>query len=411
VIEACHLPLQPPHVLYRLLHLLTRTLLHDQDEWADLPYPLNGLANPIAAAIDARHRLTPEQAYFLYRSAFAGLLDWPEGLHRMLDAYGGYDATSGHSPTRPKCLQHVQREWLTTDWHASPLAFVQPELLEYVLKRDLALAPSGLNQLKEIPWFIERTGLWTEEHTAQFLDLSLADLRRFCPEGSLADCYWLDSPVHAPRFKQAAVLAVQRRWATGWSLNDVSCWLGLETADVLRLVELSLLPMNGERNEDDDQGLFDRHAVKDFFAQIVARLEPYPGSYRNLSPLIVAVSEVRDLGVDTAILLQSVLAGLLPAYQREAEIEALYRIYFMPSTVYGLPDRLYAAHGWVSGDLFAYEYGFAPYLVRDWLAAGFIKPTASFGRHHYFDQQQLKELAAEHGFVSPIARPARKRRT
>ena len=209
VIESSHLPPQSPAALYRLLHLLARQLLNGQAEWPNLPRPLNGLANSIAAAIDVQRYLTPEQAYFLYRSAFAGLLNWPEGLFRVLDAYGGCDETGTQAPTRPKCLQRVQHDWLATDWHDSPLAFVQHALLDYVLKRHLPLAPRVLKQLKDVPWFIEQTGLWTEEHTAQCLALSLADLHRLSSRGSLAESYWPYSPTHVPRFKRAAVLAVK----------------------------------------------------------------------------------------------------------------------------------------------------------------------------------------------------------
>lgn len=411
VIAACHLPTQSPRVLYQLLLLLARELLAGQAEWANLPRPLNGLANSIAAAIDPHRRLTPDQAYFLYRSAFAGLLDWPEGFYRWLDAYGGWETSNTQSPPRLKCLTRLQYDCLSSDWSDTPLAFMQRELLNYILKRDLPLAPSVVKHLKEVPWFIAQTGLWTEEHTAQCLDLPVAELRRFYPSGSLADCYWRRSKPHAPRFQQAAVLAVKQRWAIGWSLKDVGSWLGLQPADVLRLTELGLLPMTGEWRGDAAQGVFDRQAVKAFFAQVCARLEPYPEPRRDLVLLTPALYEVSDRGVDIAVLLQCVLTGLVTAYHREPEIEALSRIYFIQSSLFDLPDRLYAIRGWISGAHFAYEYDFAPYLIRDWLAAGLIEATISFGHWHYFDHEQLKDLAARHGFLAPVVRPTRKRRT
>jgi hypothetical protein len=130
VITACGLPFQPSSVLYHLLHLLARQLLNGKAEWRNLSYPLNGLANPIAASIDPPRYLTPEQAYFLYRSAFAGLLNWPEGLFRVLDVYGGYEEICPRAPTRPKCLRRAQRDWLATDWHGSPLALVQQAFVD-----------------------------------------------------------------------------------------------------------------------------------------------------------------------------------------------------------------------------------------------------------------------------------------
>lgn len=207
------------------------------------------------------------------------------------------------------------------------------------------------------------------------------------------------------------MLAVKHRWAIGWSLKDAGSWLGLKPADVLRLSELGLLPMIGEWVGDTDQGVFDRQTVKVFFEQVCAQLEPYPEPRRDLVRLTPALYEVSDRGVDIAVLLQCVLTGLVTAYHREPEIEALYRIYFIQSSLFGLPDRLYATRGWISGDLFAYEYDFAPYLIREWLAAGQIEATISFGRWHYFDHQQLKDLAAQHGFLAPVVRRTRKRRT
>ena len=195
-------------------------------------------------------------------------------------------------------------------------------------------------------------------------------------------------------------------------MKDASSWLGLDARDVWRLVELGLLSANGERNEaDEDRSLFNPQTVRDFFAQIVTRLEPYPESRRDLILLVDAVDVGHDLGVDLAVLLQSVWAGLVPAYQRETELASLYHIYFIHSTIFDLPEQIYAARGWISGDCFAYEYSLAPYLLRAWLAVGLIQPTISFGSCHYFDCQQLKDLVAQYGFVPMAARPARKRRT
>jgi hypothetical protein len=407
---ACHLPSQPSYVLYHLLQLFARQLMKGRAEWPNLPRPLNGLANSIAATIEPQRALKSEQAYFLYRSAFVGLLDWPEGLHRWLDAYGGWEETAPQTLTRPRCLQGVQHDWLNADWGEAPLAFVQRDVLDYVLKRGVPLSTTALRQLKDVPWFVEQSGLWTEECAAQALGLSVSDMRRFYPRGPLADCYWPQSQTNLIRFTRAGILAVKQRWAEGWSLQDVSCWFGIETDNVRRLVDLDLLPTKGECQDVDDLSRFDPQVVREFLRQVAAHLNPYPESRGDLILMVEAVSEVRDLGVDLAVLLQCVLAGVLPAYQRHPELVSLYQIDFSQMAIFGLPDQIYAARGWISADRFAYDYGFAPYLIREWSVAGLIQPTLSFSRRHYFDQQQLKELAAQHGFTTPIVQPVRTRR-
>lgn len=405
-IAACHLPPQSPHVLYRLLQLIARQLLNGRVEWANLPPPLAALSTPRAATMKGRGRLTTAQTYLLYRCAFAGLLDWPVGLEQLLDAYGGYD-TQTHASSRRHCVQRLQRDWFRLEWQDSSLAFVQPVLLEYVLKRGLRLAPSALEQLKDVSWFAERIGLWTEERTCQALDLQRTDLRRFCENGSLSDCLASGVQTRAPRFKPAAILKVKQRWIAGWSLHDVSSWLKLKRADVLGLMDMGLLSPVTAWAGDPEQILFERQAVKDFFAQVSACLKPVPESWCELLPLNHAVREVRRWSIDLAVLIQCALIGLVSAFHLSAKPEGLDWIYFNRAEICELPDQLFALGGWVDGDRFAYEYGLASTRVHKWWRRGLIKPRVSFSGDHYFDLEELKSLAAQHGFVSPAKRLVR----
>ena len=152
-----------------------------------------------------------------------------------------------------------------------------------------------------------------------------------------------------------------------------------------------------------------RQAVEELFAQVGARLELVPGSGCELIPWRTAVGEVRRWGVDTAVLIQCVLMGLVSAYCASTRflmrMDGLKDIYFSQVAIRELPDQLYAIGGLVPGDQFAYDYGFAPGLISKWRHKGLIKPTASVKNHQYFDHQQLKELAAQQGFDSPIRQP------
>ena len=411
VIAVCHFPSSLSCVLYPLLCLIAQQLLKGQAEWPNLPRPLNDLATSIKVIIKPHQRLTSTQAYHLYQAAFTGLRNWPNGLRQLLNAYRDCDNTNARSPSRQSYLCRMQYDWLRSDWQTSPLAFAQQDFLDYVLKRGLPLMPSVMDHLQDVPWFIERAGLWTQGQTSRLLDLSPTDLHRFYSYGSLTNCLIPHTRTREPRFKQAEVLAVKQRWNTGWSLKDVISWLRVQPTDVLRLVEIGLLPIDGVWAGDDEQGLFNPQIVKDLFAQIVARLKPWPDSWCDLISMSRAVAEVDWLGVDLAVLVQSVLAERVLGHQRSPQIESLYHIYFSQAAIFKLPDQIYAARGWIAGVKFAYEYGFPAALVHDWEAAGSIKSQLSFGSHCYFDQQQLKELAAKHGFLSPVVQPSRKRRT
>ncbi len=393
VIEGAHLPPESPLVLYRLLQLLARQLQKGQAEWPNLPRPLNGLANSIAASIEDHRCLTPEQIYFLYRSAFVGLRDWPEGLCQFLDAYGGCDPASRAAPVRIKCLQQVQHDWLAVDWHDSPLAFVQPVLVDYLLQRRLPFLRAVAERFSAVAWFTEQTGLWTEGHTAQALGISLHDLQRFYPRGSLAKCFKPDPRTRLPMFKRDAVLAVQRRWATGWSLEDVSSWLGLEIADVLRLVQLGLLkPLGGRETTAEVNQVFDRHGVAAFFEQVDRRLKVYPGTRYYLATLDEAAREFSSCGLDRAALLQGVARGVLPGYKYQPNIHSLRQVRFVETQLLALPDLSFAERGWVAEDRFTQEKQVTSRTIQNWIDAGWISPVATLGRQRYFWRKELEVL-------------------
>ena len=277
----------------------------------------------------------------MYRSAFAGLRDWPEGLFQFLDAFGGCNPVSPSAPIRIKCLQQMQHDWLATDWHDSPLAFVQPVLVDYLLKRRLPFLRAVVERFSAVTWFTEQTGLWTEGHTAQALGISLHDLQRFYPHGSLAKCFKPDPRTRLPMFKRDAVLAVQRRWAMGWSLEDVSSRLGVEIADVLRLVQLGLLNPVGNREKTAEANqVFDRHEVAAVFEQVDRRLKVYPGTRYYLATLDEAAREFSNCGLDRAALLQGVARGVLPGYKYQPNIHSLRQVRFVETQSLALPDLM-----------------------------------------------------------------------
>lgn len=389
------LPAQPPEVLYDLLDNLAQRLLEGQAAWAQLPDPLRGLANPIAASITGQQSLTPGQAYFLYRSAFAGLLNWPQGLFELLDAYCGYEPSVSPSPSRIDCLRVFQHAWLDRPWPHQPLEFVQPCLVDYLLTRNLFQSPNVVERFQAAPWFVEQTGLWTKDETLRVLGLSQHDYDRFSEYGVLRECRWRYSQSRFPLFERDKVLAVQQRWVSGWSLSDVSTWLGLRSDTVLRLVELgALTPTATPLDLTDEAGYrFDRQLVKEFFDTVARSLVLYEGTRRDLASLDQAARVTEVFDITDARLLQEVARGRVLAYKWELTLKSLGYLSFLEVNTILLPDLIYAERGWVAGHHFAYEHGFPPQRVWAWLAEGVIKPVAIFdGKYRYFMRTELEQL-------------------
>ena len=387
------LPPQSPALLSRLVEYLVRRLLTCQETWPTLPAPLAGLAQHGTFSGRPPRYLAPALAYYLYRAACTGVLDWPQGLFRFLDAYGTGGAPDD-TRTRPaQRLDAIQRDWLQPAWREPEADFCLQAYIDYVLQRDLPLPPVTVSRLRHTAWFVAKTGLWSDTQTAQALELPVDDLRRFWPKGVLGPCRWPRSRTKAPCFMRDQVLAVQRRWRDGWSLDDTCRWLGLNAADVALLVARGLLSAHpGADDNDPAQTRFDRRAVEDFFTSIAAHVVLFPGDPRTLVRLSQAAATLAALGIDRIALLQGVAAGILPAYKRSHALRGLHAVCFLDSLVTTLPDLLYASRGWVTAQRFVQEHGLAPQVVQGWVTAGLIQPQAETRR--YFDRQRLAELAA-----------------
>jgi hypothetical protein len=204
------LPQHPSAVLYQLLYDMCRGLLACQKEWPYLPAPLDGLAEPVSVPIHRHRRLTPEQAFYLYRAAFTGILNWPQGLFQFLDAYVQRNLTTQTSSKATIRLGPLWCRWLWQAWRYSEFEFLHQCLVDYLMTRGISLPHSLHEHFQDRPWFIARTGLWSAERTAQALDISVQDLRRFLPYGPLRNCLWPDSRPSTPLFERDKVLDVKQ---------------------------------------------------------------------------------------------------------------------------------------------------------------------------------------------------------
>jgi hypothetical protein len=392
--DNCYLPDPSPAKLYHFLEDLCRRLLACRADWPALPPPLEGLADRIPVPANHQQRLAPAQVYHLHHLAFASLLDWPQGLFRFLDALRNCNPLA-----QTQRLKAIRRDWFQEAEPASPFVFAQQAFLDYLLARRIPIPLTMVKQFKAVSWFVERTGLWTEEHTAQVLELSVEDLRRFFPNGPLINCRWPQSRPSAPFFEHDKVLAVQSKWRSGWSISEASSWLGISKLDVVRLAKRNILALlDGAEKNDPALWVFSRKTVEDFFEKVTNRLELFSGDAYHLCRLWELDHYLLSVGIDCALLLQQVADGLLPAYKREPEIRSLENIYFLDEEVDALPDRLYARQGLVAERVFAREKDISPRLIWKWVQDGLIKPKLNFRYVQYFERSALEQLAASLGF-------------
>ena len=398
-------PLPDPHlqvgfpraegaILYALLENFGRRLLACGEDWSRCPAPLNRLADHFPTRPLPRPD-TPRQTFELYRAAFTGLMHWPHGLFAILDAYCG---TCAPAPTPAKSshrLEFIRQDWFKPDWNGPGYHFLKRAYVDYLLSRSLPIPISFAHRFKHEAWFVESSGIWTKAKVAQALDLPEADVCRFYPEGSLKDSLWLASPMRGALFQREEVLAVQRRWRSGWSAADASNWLGLPESEVVHLVERGRLAfLEGEAKNSPRTWRFARQTIEEFFQQVTGRLKRFDGDPAHLCRLFEVDRYFLAMGMDRAFLMEQIAAGLLPAYQRTADIHSLEEVCFLDDVVDTWPEQWYALQGLVTDRAFAHETLISPGLISKWVASGWIEPKLDFGYVQFFDRAALEHLVA-----------------
>jgi len=386
------LPDHPPHVLYHLLDRLRLSLTTGQEDWPNLPDPLAGLAQQMPLKLP-RRRLPPDCAYYLYRAAFQGLLDWPQGFYHFLDAYSQRHPQTPIAQSLTKRLGAGGAAWLQQTRQQPEFEFVQQSFVTYLVTRQIPLPDAMVKQFQDTPWFVERSGLWTTAQTAQALGLSEQMVEWFSTYGPLRPCLWPASHSCRPLFNRAAVLALQQQWAAGLPLEHASHWLGLDTREVVRLVERGVLTRaHSQPSADRATWLVDQQSVRAFCAAVVSQLILYEGPASDLLPLCMVAHFMPDCALDSALLLQYVAEGILPGYKRTPEPHSPGGAYLLDATVGALPDIIYGLRGWIRDGSFAQQRGVECQIISTWVDLGLIEPRATCGYRKYFDLESLERL-------------------
>jgi hypothetical protein len=380
------LPSRHPAVIYYFLQNLSRRLLICWKDWPALPTPLDGLADHIAAPIHTSLTLPPEWIFYLQRAAFACATNWPQGIFHFLDAFSGNYSSNSTDTSREKRLKQIRQDWFQPAWKSSEFEFTQQCFVDYLLTRGLPLLRFLAVRLQNTEWFIERTGLWSEERTARFLELSIQSLRRM----TLKNCLWPQSISAFPLFEHSKILSLHQKWQSGWSLSEASQWLGLHPSVVGKLVDAGFFTKVNEPASTSHDPVLDRYSVEDFFRQVACQLTPYLKNHQALINLEKAANILSTLGIDQVDLLRGVLLGSLPAYKPQLILPHLGDLCFLRKTLFSLSALILSQRGLITDCQFAREKKKPYLLIFAWIQKLSIEPEFAHWPHQYYDQQLLE---------------------
>ena len=393
----CTLPSRHPAVIYHLLGILRGALLACQDGWPRLPDPLGALSGQIKERLNPREKMSPESAYYLFRAAFQGVLNWPQGFHRFLDAYSRRNPQARTSSSLTGRLGRLGTHEFRSLWRHPECEYAEQGLASYLVTRNIPFPQMMINRYRNAPAVAERAGLWTQERAAKALGISASLLGRLFQPGPLIECLPPSSIADLSLLERDRVLAVKKQWKSGLSMNHVCRWLGLTQWEVVRLAALGALVVErGSKNDDGADWTFNRQSVVAFFETVAENLTLYHGHPDNLIFLAEAAFLTQEVGVDSAMLLKGVADGTLPAFKLTRSLPSLFHVRFLDGTVLSLPNLIYAKQGWVSGREFARQKGIPHGAVHMWVRSGLVEPAATFGLFwNYFDARDIEQFADE----------------
>lgn len=353
---------QPSNVLYRFLDGLRLSLLTCQDDWHNLPAPLNGLPEQVKERCNPAKKMHPTDAYYLYRAAFNGVLNWPHGFYEFLDAYGQRDHLAQTSTCVTKRLGMLWLYWSRYAWRHPAFEFIQRTLVDYLLDRHIPVPYTMCTRFKDISWFVQRTGLWTEEQAAQELGISTQALSRFFLSryslpGLLERCFSSQSTGRTRIFDRDSVLEVKKAWREGLPMIYACYCLGLSEQEVVGLIELgALVVVSGLNSNDYSDWILDLQSVETFFNAVADQLKLYQGNPADLEHLFLVAPVTSDVGIDIPVLLKCIADGTILAYKRQPLLRSLSHVYFLTSMIQTIPDLIYAKQEWVSGHCLPKEW-------------------------------------------------------
>lgn len=314
------LPKQHPSVLYHLLDKIRMTLLHSQDGQNNLLTLLGDQSFQVTDKL--KNNNNPALAtYYLYRTAFQVITDWPDEFFSFLYAYSrDKEKRNTHKATvLPQCFQNI--------WNCSDFQFLHETLLTYFEIYEFKLPNSMLKNLKDLPWFIQKLGLWTKERTAQELEVSITTLHRLLGSISFSICRWRQ--VIPQLFISKNVLWIKQLWKVGLPITHACCWFGFTKIEILNLLQLNILSSHYlSTGTNQHWMLIDILSIKIFFERVISRLLLYDGNKDDLIHFR-KVSSVPS--ISSSSLLQRIADGLLFAYKCSPSVDSLDDIYFIKS--------------------------------------------------------------------------------
>jgi TniQ/Helix-turn-helix domain len=393
---------QMPRCLFRVIDGLRSSIMPINQDWA-LMHHVSNQQYSLMLQTAYKQILTTYQSYCLYATACKGIIDWPSGFHLFLAEYQKRDKKSNYNNGKAynglsNELGNLYNRWINKYWKLSALHFVQEAFNQYLVDNQTSfVSATRLTRYRHTQELGDILHYISLNEAAKLLDTSNSKLKLMIKSGRLTT-YSEKGRSSIILLKREDVLGLHDKWCQALTLEEVMDWLGLSNVVVIQLVQIGLLVAQ-QSSLNGFHWMFSREDVIECMERVTGRAHNYSivenSDKENMLTLAKATRLFKKkLGSGTtALTLQQVALGRLPAYFVQDSKPQLGTLLFTRIDIAAYIETVKAEKGWIEQNEVASILGIYKRSVIDWVKAGWISPVVKVGAQtYYFNRKAVENL-------------------
>lgn len=263
--------LQLPDAPVSMLICTLRGLRHSTqcagDDWSYHVIPIS-LSAPPTLTIRTRRKLSIAEAGCLYATAFQGLMDWPNGLYKFLEAFRKRPAIKEASGLRRE-FGTLYISWFQRLWAHTEFNFLQQAFNDYLISHLPCYLVVESSRIRDYPNLLDRIDYLDLKRTAQYLGCCLEFTYTLIQDGHLTPrmlaghrrCRW---------FARQELYELKQRWLDRVDVRQLQQLLGIDARPIRALISSGVLPRVPAEDclRQREKTFVERRVLSDFLTRL-----------------------------------------------------------------------------------------------------------------------------------------------
>jgi hypothetical protein len=359
--------------------------------WVGQSLPASFIRQPFPAG--ARETLSVQQWGALYSSAWDALQDWPRRFEALLSAFRQQSRSYPGGGIQHE-LGNFYTVWLEKNWNHPDLAVVQTAFNQYFVTH---FPPSRemvrLKRIQRFPELRQQFAYIDIRNAARTLGVSPPKITRMVRDGYIRVYPQRDASRPGRFVYRADLEAALTECEAVLDYRGAAAELQTTPPVIHDWVEAGLLQQSATRCLDGKAiPVLCRADVAAFRQRLAWHVQHHPE--RPADPVNLKKTCARNgkVGLKAVQVLERVLAGKLPAYHPDPELQPFGDLWFAAADVAALTQQVKDENGWVGFLEVWRRFPVSRETVHLWIAQRHLIPVATFARAQYFDRTQVEQF-------------------